>query len=211
MDPIKHKIIHEAAEQFMLYGVKSVTMDDIAASMGMSKRTIYEHFTNKKELLAEVVDHLHHLQDCAEARRAEGAETVLDEFFELFNALDERSMRNGKFAFEIGKYYPEIYEEKYHAHHDKAIERFRERMIKGIEQGVILPTLNLEFSTYMLLEMIYNVITNRKRIVVRMQVPITDAFRYTVVYLLRGFSTDKGIRIIDEKTKNWKYNTEKEN
>ncbi len=206
MDPVKHKIIHEAAEQFMLYGVKSVTMDDIAASMGMSKRTLYEHFTNKKELLAEVVDHVHHLQDCDEERRAEGAETVLDELFDQFNALDEQSQRNGKFAFEVGRYYPEIYEEKYRAYHNKAIERFRERMTKGIEQGVILPTLNLEFCTYMLLEMISNVIFRRNRII-QMNIPITDAFKYTIAYLLRGFSTDKGIRIIDEKTKNWKYNS----
>ncbi len=204
MDPIKHKIIHEAAEQFILYGVKSVTMDDIAAALGMSKRTIYEHFTNKKELLSAVVDHIHHQQDCAEQRLSEHAETILDEFFDMFNDLDERSQRNGKFAFEVGKFYPEIYEEKYHAYHEKAIERFRERMTKGIEQGVILPTLNLEFSTYMLLEMIYNVITSRRQIV-RMRIPITDAFKYTIVYLLRGFSTDKGIRIIDEKTKHWKY------
>ena len=202
---IRDKIIQGAAEQFMLYGVRSVTMDDIAAALGMSKRTIYEHFTNKKELLSAVVDHVHHQQDCEERRLCENAATILDEFFDLFNTLDERSQRNGKFAFEVGKFYPEIYAEKFHAHHEKAIERLRERMTKGVEQGVILPTLNLEFSTYMLLEMIYNVITSGKRIV-RMHIPITDAFRYTIVYLLRGFSTDKGIRIIDEKTKNWQYN-----
>lgn len=205
MDSVKQKIVQGATEQFMLYGVKSVTMDDIASALGMSKRTIYEHFAGKKELLADVVDHVHHEQDCAEERRSEHAETILDEFFDLFNTLDERSHRNGKFAFEVGRYYPEIYEEKYHAYHEKAIERFRERMVKGIDQGVILPTLNLEFSTYMMLEMIYNVIFRRGR-VIRMQIPITDAFKYTIVYLLRGFSTDKGIRIIDEKTRHWKYN-----
>ena len=204
MDVIKQKIVQGATEQFMLYGVKSVTMDDIAAALGMSKRTIYEHFTNKKELLSAVVDHVHHEQDCEELRLCENAETILDEFFDLFNTLDVRSQTVGKFTFEVGKYYPEIYEEKYRAYHEKAIERFKERMTIGIEQGVILPTLNLEFSTYMLLEMIYNVITSRKRIV-RMHVPINDAFKYTIIYLLRGFSTDKGIRIIDEKTKHWKY------
>ncbi len=60
---IRDKIIQGATEQFMLYGVRSVTMDDIAGAMGMSKRTIYEHFTNKKELLSAVVDHVHHQQE----------------------------------------------------------------------------------------------------------------------------------------------------
>ncbi len=206
MDTIKQKIVQAAAEQFMHYGVKSVTMDDIATTLGMSKRTIYEHFTNKRELLSGVVDWVHYQQDCADERRAKDAETVLDELFDLFNALDEHAQRNGKFAFEVGRYYPEIYEEKYHAYHGRAIERFRERMTKGIEQGVILPTLNLEFSTYMLLEMVSNVIFRRHRII-KMNIPITDAFKYTIIYLLRGFSTDKGIRIIDEKTKHWRYNS----
>ncbi|MDR0954173.1 MAG: TetR/AcrR family transcriptional regulator [Rikenellaceae bacterium] len=205
MDAIKQKIVQGATEQFVMYGVRSVTMDDIASALGISKRTIYEQFTNKKELLTAVVDHVQSQQECHEQQLAENAETILDEFFLMFNAIDERYQSIGKFTFDVGKYYPEIYEEKYHAYYQKALERLKDRMQLGIEQGVILPTLNLEFSTYMLLEMIYNVISRGKRIV-QMHIPITDAFKYTVVYLLRGFSTDKGIRIIDERTKNWKYN-----
>jgi AcrR family transcriptional regulator len=204
MDAIKQKIVQGATEQFMLFGVRSVTMDDIAASLGMSKRTIYEHFTNKKELLAAVVEHFHREQDCIESLRGEHAETVLDEFFDWFNGVDERFERMGKFAFEVAKFYPEVYEEHFRAHHRRDIERFQQRMCKGIDQGVILPDLNLEFSTYMILEVTHSVIFQRRRIV-QMQIPIIDAFKYTFVYLLRGFSTDKGIRIIDEKTKNWKY------
>lgn len=205
---IKKKIVQSATEQFMLYSVKSVTMDDIAGAMGMSKRTLYEHFTNKRELLSAVVDHVHRTQVCEEEQLSEDAETILDEFLTIFDAVDERFQRMEKFAFEVAKYYPDIYEEHYRVHHQKGIERFRERMLKGIEQGVILPNLNLEFSTYMVLEVTHGVFFQRRRIL-RMDIPIIDAFKYTVVYLLRGFSTDKGIRIIDERTKNWKYTTEK--
>ena len=203
---IKDKIIQGATEQFMLYGVKSVTMDDIANALGMSKRTIYEHFTNKKELLMDVVDYVHHTQDMEEQKIAADSPTIIDEFFHLFTSFDDRYQRVGKFTFEVGKFYPEIYEEKYNAYHEKAIERLKMRMLKGIEQEVILPNLNLEFTTYMMLEMIYNVISRRKRIV-QMHIPLTEAFRYTIVYLLRGFSTDKGIAIIDEKSRNWRMNT----
>ena len=203
---IKEKIIHGATEQFMLYGVKSVTMDDIANALGMSKRTIYEHFTNKKELLMDVVDYVHQQQDLQEQQVAANADTIIDEFFHLFTSLDERYQRFGKFTFEVGKFFPEIYEEKYHTYHEKAIERLKARMQKGIEQGVILPELNLELTTYMILEMVYNVISRRRRIV-QMHIPLTDAFRYTIVHLIRGFSTEKGIAIIDDKSKNWRMNT----
>jgi len=205
MDSIKQKIVQGATEQFMLYGVKSVTMDDIASALGMSKRTIYEHFAGKKELLAGVVDHVHRVQACEEEQFTESSETILDEFLSIFDAVDERFQRMEKFAFEVAKYYPEIYEEHYRIHHQNGIERFQRRMAKGIEQGVILPNLNIEFSTYMVMEVTHGVLFQRRRLI-RMNIPIIDAFKYTVVYLLRGFSTDKGIRIIDEKTKNWKYN-----
>jgi AcrR family transcriptional regulator len=201
---IRDKIIQRATEQFMLDGVKSVTMDDIAGALGMSKRTIYEHFANKKELLSAVVEHVHRQKECNEERMSEDAETILDEFLTIFDAVDEYFQRMEKFAFEVGKYYPDIYEEHYRVHHRKDIERFQQRMRKGIEQGVILPNLNLEFSTYMVLEVIHSVIFQRRRIF-QMQIPIIDAFKYTVVYLLRGFSTDKGIAIIDAKTRNWRY------
>ncbi|MCD8186543.1 MAG: hypothetical protein LUD68_08935, partial [Rikenellaceae bacterium] len=146
---------------------------------------------------------VHQQTDLEEQKAAANAETIMDEFFHIFTSLDERYPRMGKFTFEVGKFYPEIYEVKYSVYHERAIERLKERMLKGIEQGVILPTLNLEFSTYMMLEMIYNVISRRKRIV-QMNIPLTDAFRYTIIHLLRGFSTDKGIHIIDEKSKNWR-------
>ena len=201
---IKEKIIRSATEQFMSYGVKSITMDEIAINLGMSKRTIYENFANKKELLIACVEYMHATQEHEEEEIAEKAETILDEFFELFYKADERYERQGKFAYEITKFYPDIFENRYREYNERAIEKLKKRMQKGIDQGVILPNLNLEFSTYMMLEMVYNVFSRRRRIV-QMHIPLTDAFRYIIVYLLRGFSTDKGIRIIDEKIKNWKY------
>ena len=46
---MREKIIHKAADMFITLGFKSVTMDDIAATMGISKKTIYAHFKNKTE------------------------------------------------------------------------------------------------------------------------------------------------------------------
>ena len=48
---MKDKILHKAADMFLSFGFKSVTMDDIAADLGMSKKTIYSHFSTKKKLV----------------------------------------------------------------------------------------------------------------------------------------------------------------
>ena len=49
---MKDKILHKAADMFLNLGFKSVTMDDIATELGMSKKTIYSHFSTKLKLVA---------------------------------------------------------------------------------------------------------------------------------------------------------------
>ena len=48
---MREKILSKAADLFLSYGFKSVTMDDIASAMGISKKTIYQHFENKTKLV----------------------------------------------------------------------------------------------------------------------------------------------------------------
>ena len=53
---MKDKILHKSVEMFLTLGFKSVTMDDIANELGVSKKTIYTHFSNKTDLVKEVTD-----------------------------------------------------------------------------------------------------------------------------------------------------------
>ncbi|HYC40941.1 MAG TPA: TetR/AcrR family transcriptional regulator [Chitinophagaceae bacterium] len=67
----KDRIREKANELFLQYGIRSVSMDDIAASLGMSKKTIYQYFADKDELVEAVVDsHISQMQgDCANCRK----------------------------------------------------------------------------------------------------------------------------------------------
>ena len=56
---MKENIITKASELFLTLGFKSVTMDDIANEMGISKKTIYKYFNNKEILVDNCVTHLH--------------------------------------------------------------------------------------------------------------------------------------------------------
>ena len=70
MEP-KERISFKAHELFMQYGIRSVSMDDIANSIGMSKKTLYQYFSDKDELVDDVVDaHIQVMQtDCASCRK----------------------------------------------------------------------------------------------------------------------------------------------
>ena len=56
LEPIKEKIIRESIMLFMNYGVRSVTMDDIAKHLGISKKTIYIHFKDKEEIILQATE-----------------------------------------------------------------------------------------------------------------------------------------------------------
>ena len=108
---MKDKIISKATEMFLKLGFKSVTMDDIACEMCISKKTIYKYFCNKELLIAEGTDVVHNK-----------IHTVIDTIISKnFNAIEEnfeiRKMFREMFkstdtspVYQLKKHYPEIYE-----------------------------------------------------------------------------------------------------
>lgn len=76
---IKEEIVVRSEQLFMRVGVKSVTMDDISRELGMSKKTLYQHFDNKDSLIEAVINtHVEREQNCTEDIK-HGAKDALDE------------------------------------------------------------------------------------------------------------------------------------
>ena len=103
----KKKIVEGAAVQFMQYGVRSVTMDDVARDLGMSKKTLYQSFANKDELV-EAVSKAHIAQEKIEFGEAEeNASNAIEELFNITKCL-RRSMWgiNSSLLFDLQKYHP---------------------------------------------------------------------------------------------------------
>src|SRR6202000_2790704 len=53
---VKERILSKAADLFMRYGIRSITMDEIASQLGISKKTIYQFFTDKDDLVSAVIE-----------------------------------------------------------------------------------------------------------------------------------------------------------
>ena len=83
----KERITEKAHELFMRYGVRSVSMDDIAAQLGMSKKTLYQYYTDKEELVDAVLSSFleNNRKQCLEGRQK--AENALHEVFQAFDMM----------------------------------------------------------------------------------------------------------------------------
>ncbi|MBA22787.1 MAG: hypothetical protein CMP52_05550, partial [Flavobacteriales bacterium] len=109
---MKDTIIEKASKLFLQLGFKSVTMDDLAVSMGISKKTLYIHFDNKYQLVSEVANSIFEkvTQDITEIKRK--AANPIEELhcvkMEVMKYIgNEKSSPN----YQLQKYYPKIYEE----------------------------------------------------------------------------------------------------
>ena len=80
---IRDRIIEAAAESFRTYGIRSVTMDSLATQLGMSKRTIYEVFSDKDELLMEVLTRIARQQKELVKRVLEESENSIVAIFRM--------------------------------------------------------------------------------------------------------------------------------
>lgn len=199
----KEKIIAASTDLFLINGIKGITMDDVSSNVGMSKRTIYEHFENKRELISACVDHIHQQQEQMTDELVNKDQGVIDELFLLIEPIDRNTARQQKFNSDIKRYYPEIFEARYIKHYATAISKLRDRIQRGINEGVVLPSTNLDFSAYVIMEILYGLVS-RPEGVVPTRFSINESMKYVIIFFFRGISTAKGMALIDEKLEKYK-------
>src|SRR5688572_19650675 len=85
----EEKIVNGAAELFFKYGIRSVTMDDIAKHLGMSKKTIYQYYKEKDEIVHKLMQARLKKDECSFAECAEKAENIVDEVFSMMKNIHE--------------------------------------------------------------------------------------------------------------------------
>jgi TetR/AcrR family transcriptional regulator, cholesterol catabolism regulator len=132
MEP-KERILVKAEELFMQYGIRSVSMDDIANSLGMSKKTLYQYFTDKDELVEGVVQtHISKAEcDCTEC--AQDATDAIDEIFIVMERVVEQfSNMNPMVLYDMEKFHFKSYQ-RFLQHKNKFL---LESIQKNIEWGI---------------------------------------------------------------------------
>jgi AcrR family transcriptional regulator len=142
---MKEKIITKASDLFMKLGFKSVTMDDIAGEMCISKKTIYKFFCNKEILIEESTATFH----------SEIHEIISNIVAKQFNAIEEnfeiRKMFREMFksadaspVYQLKKHYPEIYEKVMAREINECNTVFKQNIEKGIAQGLYRKEIAIE-------------------------------------------------------------------
>lgn len=143
---MKEKILEKASEMFLNLGFKSVTMDDLANEMGISKKTIYLHFVNKTKLVEATANYVFHTIcdgiDCIRLENKNPIEEILtiNEFVKQILKREKTSPQ-----FQLQKYYPKIYKKLKENQFTMMNACVIQNLNKGIEMGLYREDLNKEF------------------------------------------------------------------
>ena len=199
---MKEAILKKSGEIFLKYGFKSVTMDDIANQLGISKKTIYKYYNNKEELVDEAITRLHeHMHDTINAICELGFNAIEENFEvkkmfkDLFKNSDDSPM------YQLEKYYPKTFKKII----SNEFSMFKDCIVKNIEKGIsedlYLKNLDLELISKFYFSLAMSVYDTHlyiydKNTVNKLELKVLE-------YHTRAIATPKGLEILEKEMKKY--------
>jgi len=191
---IKDKILKGAEDLFMKYGVRSISMDDIARHLSVSKKTLYQHFADKEDIVTMTCQ-AHLDRNSQEFTSIQGnSRNAIEELASISSCL-KRSMEdmNPSLLFDLQKYHPRAWAVWLKHKHQFIRESVVRNLKQGIEEGYFRPEIHPEILAAMRLELVQlafdeNVFPREKFRLADVQMAIFDHF-------VHGIVTEKGRKL----------------
>lgn len=147
---VRHQIINKSTELFLTLGFKSVTMDDIANELGMSKKTIYVHFKNKTKLVEAVTFSLFECICEGIDAICEGSNNPIEELYDIkMFVMHHLKNEEASPQHQLKKYYPNLYETIRIKHFEVMHESVGDSLQKGIDTQVFRSNIDVAFISRM--------------------------------------------------------------
>lgn len=189
---LKPTIVDEAMRCFSEQGIRAVRMDDIARNLGISKRTLYELYSNKEELLLEVIRKACAQRDEEIAHFKEDCDNVMDLLIRILRMQLERvSATNSKFYLDLRRYKDaeHLLESRFAEERKKSHGFF----MQGVKEGYFLPNIDYPFFLIIVARTMRMVKTDDGFV----GIGYKQLFLNFIYPLVRGICTVKGIEKID--------------
>ncbi len=199
METTKEKILKKAGDSFLKFGFKSITMDDIANNLGISKKTIYKYFNNKHALVSQTVAHLHEECLCQVEGVCQIGYNAIEENFEvkkIFKDMFQASTDESP-MYQLEKYYPKVFEKVM----KKEFIMFQDCIVKNIEKGISEGLYRLDIDVNIITRFYFaiimavhdeNLFTYNKNTINKLEI---DALEYHT----RSIATARGLKELEKQ------------
>jgi len=188
-ESIKKSIVQGAQELFWTYGLRSVTMDDIASKLAMSKKTLYQYIQDKAELVYLCAEHQLEDEHCNMEEASQNAENAIDEVLQIMEYNRQFFLNfHPSLILDLQRSYPKAWKMFLRHKEEKIIKGIQANMERGKEQGLYRQNLDPEVMARMRMaqvESIFNpqIFSPKNYNIGNVQFQIFQHFLYGVVTL----------------------------
>jgi AcrR family transcriptional regulator len=191
MDEKTLHILEQVRRLYHRYGIKSVTMDDVAEHLCISKKTLYEYFTDKEDLVRNIVmlDHSNRNKFFREIKNKDL--NAIEELFEVYRMINTMFRDyNASMEYDIHKYYPDLYLKVKEISRKKMYDTMFNNMNKGKKEGLYRKDLNSKIIARLHVFRIENMFDND--IFTMEELTSVKVFNEVFVYHMQGIMSTNG-------------------
>ncbi len=194
---VKYQILNKAESLFMRYGIKSVTMDDLAREMGMSKKTLYQYVSNKADLIENIFRLKIEEEQKMMAQYKEESTNAIDEVLKIArHVIRELRQFSPTVMYDLQKYYRGTYRqmEAYHSRH--IIKVIRENVERGIKEGNYRSNLSPDIVSK--LYVAKSSLVADQELFPLQQYHIERLFKEHIIYHIHGIASPQGLALFEK-------------
>jgi TetR/AcrR family transcriptional regulator, cholesterol catabolism regulator len=201
-------ILLKVRELYTKYGIKSITMDDVATDLGISKKTLYQFVTDKDDLVGKFIDmeielKQEEINKCFNVRY-----NAIEELFEI-SVFMKQMMRdqNPVTEHDLKKYYPHHYQKIVKTRREGIYHYLLMNLIKGKEEGLYRKNMDEKIIAKLYLARSENI--HFSELFSVEEFTSDKLFLELVIYHIRGIATDEGLIVLEQKLKELETNNNK--
>jgi len=180
-------------------------MDDLARELGISKKTLYLHFNDKKDVVRKVIDHLIKVQKCgiSDALNKPGANAI-DKLMMMTHFFAEHLKNsNASLTYDLQKYYPDVWDEVIEFKREEVYRHIIDNIETGIREGLYNDDMNYEIIARAYVSRMEMYQTDLWQPLDKY--PLAEVFQSLFIYHIRGIASKKGMSYLEKNMENWKF------
>lgn len=189
----------------MKYGIKSITMDDVARELGISKKTLYQYITDKTDLVKKVVDLEIEEKAVDFSKMNCPGLNAIEEIFEVHKMVRQMLKDyNPSTEYDLRKYYPDLYNQVVKVRRERIYNNTVANLEKGKAEGLYRKELNNEIIAKLQLSRIETAFDDK--VFTQEELLSPKLFLEIFVYHIRGIANEKGLQVLEKKMKELENN-----
>jgi TetR/AcrR family transcriptional regulator, cholesterol catabolism regulator len=194
---VTERILARSAEMFMRSGIKAITMDDISRETGVSKRTIYENFKDKDDLLLSCLTYVDETKKKETEQIINESENTIDMVFSLLrDGVNTLKVMNPLFFTDLKRYHYGVWKKTYLKNAEQHLLQTISILRKGISEGLLRKEIDIEITAILLHEQLK--IMSDESIFPANKYSIVIVFENIIINFIRGIATKKGLELTEK-------------